>query len=403
MDSLHSWKTRFRKTFYWKNTRNGQNHARRRLPWEAFETTSYNRNLWNFHTKKWLHLVTIVNDNISDTKTIHGPRKTLQIPQKKMNPFQVCPRKIVKTHARKNVRRDVFVDTQQLNMKPFNGAPSFRKYHLHFPLFNHNGWPVLNQTQPTSKIVSAGVTYHINFHSSNVGEFCIPLKLVRLEQPPSINTKVHNAHRHPRTWPKASWWRTPVGAGYCCPSWKTHQYWYCKDMHVIKETCVHCCLNENASINKWMSNGSAHYCPYKKMDVYIYVLQIHMAIHAILCIYVDPIVHNMETHKSVDWLRAHTFGKTRHSVPHITVYWNQSTYSGQHCQNHTIFSWWVQSDIFDDHSKTTFMNSNIDGTSCINLHTSKKTQWRRGIIFASMCCFHLLARPPDCTHPSIPR
>ena len=108
MDSLHSWKTRFRKTFYWKNTRNGQNHARRRLPWEAFETTSYNRNLCNFHTKRWLHLVTIVNDNISDTKTIHGPRKTLQIPQKKRNPFQVCPRKIVKTHARKNVRRDEF-------------------------------------------------------------------------------------------------------------------------------------------------------------------------------------------------------------------------------------------------------------------------------------------------------
>ena len=66
------------------------------------------RNLCNFHTKRWLHLVTIVNDNISDTKTIHGPRKTLQIPQKKMNPFQVCPRKIVKTHARKNVRRVVF-------------------------------------------------------------------------------------------------------------------------------------------------------------------------------------------------------------------------------------------------------------------------------------------------------
>ena len=108
MNLLHSWKTRFRKTFYWKNTRNGQNHARRRLPWEAFATTSYNRNLCNFHTKRWLHLVTIVNDNISDTKTIHGPRKTLQIPQKKMNPFQVCPRKIVKTHARKNVRRDVF-------------------------------------------------------------------------------------------------------------------------------------------------------------------------------------------------------------------------------------------------------------------------------------------------------
>ena len=109
MDSLHSWKTRFRKTFYWKNTRNGQNHARRRLPWEAFETTSYNRILCNFHTERWLHLVTIVHDNISDTKTIHGPRKTLQIAQKKMNPFQVSPRKRVKTHARKNVRRDVFI------------------------------------------------------------------------------------------------------------------------------------------------------------------------------------------------------------------------------------------------------------------------------------------------------
>ena len=140
-----------------------------------------------------------------------------------------------------------------------------------------------------------------------------------LEQPPSINTKVHNAHRHPRTWPKASWWRTPVGAGYCCPSWKTHQYWYCKDMHVIKETYVHCCVNENASINKWMSNGSSTLLPIQKWIycIYIYVLQIHMAI---LCIYVDPLVHNMETHKCVDWLRAHTFGKTRHSVPHIWIY-----------------------------------------------------------------------------------
>ena len=120
MDSLHSWKTRFRKTFDWKNTRNGQNHARRRLPWEAFETTSYNRNL---------HLVTIVNDNISDTKTIHGPKKTLQIPQKKMNPFQVCPRKMVKTHARKNVRRDVFA-VGWLAKWHFDRRPADRPKHL---------------------------------------------------------------------------------------------------------------------------------------------------------------------------------------------------------------------------------------------------------------------------------
>ena len=77
MHSLHSKKTRFRKTLDWKNTRNRINHCWRRLPREALETTSYNTNLCNFHIKKQLNLVTIVNDNISDTKTIHGTRKTL--------------------------------------------------------------------------------------------------------------------------------------------------------------------------------------------------------------------------------------------------------------------------------------------------------------------------------------
>ena len=45
-------KTRFRKTLDWKNTRNRINHCWRRLPREAFETTSYNTNLCNFHIKK---------------------------------------------------------------------------------------------------------------------------------------------------------------------------------------------------------------------------------------------------------------------------------------------------------------------------------------------------------------
>ena len=52
MHSLHSKKTRFRKTLDWKTTRNRINHCWRRLPREAFETTSYNTNLCIFHIKK---------------------------------------------------------------------------------------------------------------------------------------------------------------------------------------------------------------------------------------------------------------------------------------------------------------------------------------------------------------
>ena len=73
----HSIKSRFRKTFDWKNTRKRKKPCWRRLPREAFKTTSYNTNLCNLHIKISFNLVPIVNDNISDTKTIHGTRKTL--------------------------------------------------------------------------------------------------------------------------------------------------------------------------------------------------------------------------------------------------------------------------------------------------------------------------------------
>ena len=52
-------------------------------------------------------MVTIVNDNISDTKTIHEQENIVKTTEKD-EPIPDVWRKIVKTHARKNVRREVF-------------------------------------------------------------------------------------------------------------------------------------------------------------------------------------------------------------------------------------------------------------------------------------------------------
>lgn len=105
MDSLFSWKHCFRQTFYifyLQNRRNEQNHARTRLPWEAFQTTSYTRILCNFHRNRCVHFIPTVNDTISSTETIHCQKKSLANTTKKDKPLQVCPRKPVKnTRAEK--------------------------------------------------------------------------------------------------------------------------------------------------------------------------------------------------------------------------------------------------------------------------------------------------------------
>ena len=77
MDSLFPWKHCFRQTFYLQNSRNEQKHARRRLPWEAFQTTSYTRILCNFHRNRCVHFLPTVNGTISSTETIHCQDKNL--------------------------------------------------------------------------------------------------------------------------------------------------------------------------------------------------------------------------------------------------------------------------------------------------------------------------------------